>query len=120
MPNCLNWVQVRRVSQSNTAFSKAEEYPLALEVYASKDASQKIQTFLLYYIVNPIIAMDVMRPSKQTSNKSPRLMDKAVIESIHTKIWKVTLGDPNDDSKKSGANYTRIVGLGFKYSVLND
>jgi hypothetical protein len=68
----------------------------SLEVYASKGASQKTKTFLLHYIVNPIIAMDVMRTSKQESPKSPHLIDKAVIESIHTKIWKVSLGDPND------------------------
>lgn len=67
----------------------------SLEVYAS--ASQKTKTFLLHYIVGPIIAMDVMRTSKQESPKSSHLMDKAVIESIHTNIWKISLGDPNDD-----------------------
>jgi transformation/transcription domain-associated protein len=74
----------------------------SLEVYASKGASQKTKTFLLHYIINPIIAMDV------TSTKSPRLIDKAIIESIHTNIWKVSLGFPNDDLTQPGVDYTRM------------
>lgn len=80
-----------------------------LEVYANKTASQKTKTFLLHNLVNPIIAMDIMRVSKQpTASKGPRLIDKAVIESIHTKIWKVGLGDPNDDLTQPGIDHTRM------------
>ena len=99
----------------------------SLEVYASKSASQKTKTFLLHNIVNPIIAMDVMRISKQASPKSPRLMDKAVIESIHTKIWKVSLGDPNDDLTQPGIDHTRMEVLQltamlvkYHYAILQD
>ncbi|KAH8587649.1 hypothetical protein B0O99DRAFT_733099 [Bisporella sp. PMI_857] len=82
-----------------------------LEVYASKSTSQRTKTFLLHNIVNPIVARDVMRISKQESPKSPRLVDKAVIESIHTKIWKVSLGDPNDDLTQPGIDHTRMEAL---------
>jgi transformation/transcription domain-associated protein len=99
----------------------------SLEVCASKSASQKTKTFVLHNIVNPTIAMDVKRPSKQTGTKSPRLIDKAVIESIHTKIWKVSLGDPNDDLTQPGVDYTRmellqLTAMLIKYyhSVLQD
>jgi hypothetical protein len=78
----------------------------SLEVYGSKSTSQRTKTFLLYNIVHPIIAMDTMRTSKQASPKNPCLMDKAVIQSIDTKIWKVGLGDPNDE--QPGVDHTRL------------
>ncbi|KAH9209380.1 hypothetical protein DL95DRAFT_526909 [Leptodontidium sp. 2 PMI_412] len=81
----------------------------SLEVYAGKSASQKTKTFLLHNLVNPIIAMDVMRTGIQASpTRGTRLMDKAVIESIHTKIWKVSFGDSNDDLTQPGIDHTRM------------
>ncbi|RQM08647.1 hypothetical protein DH86_00000368 [Scytalidium sp. 3C] len=80
-----------------------------LEVYSGKTASQKTKAFLLHNIVNPIIAMDVMRIARQPAGtKGPRLMDKTVIESIHSKIWKVSLGDPSDDLTQPGIDHTRM------------
>ncbi|RDW62546.1 hypothetical protein BP5796_10848 [Coleophoma crateriformis] len=79
-----------------------------LEVYSGKSASQKTKTFLLHYLISPIVAMDVMRKAKQSSIvKSPRLIDKAVIESIHTKIWKVSLTE-SDDLTQPGIDHTRM------------
>lgn len=82
----------------------------SLEVYASKSSSQKAKTFLLHNLVNPIIAMDIMRVAREpaTPAKSPRLIDRTLIESIHTKIWKVGLGDPNDDLTQPGIDHTRM------------
>ena len=80
-----------------------------LEVYAGKTASQKAKSFLLRNIVNPIVAMDVMRHWNQPEqNKAPRLMDKTVIESINSKIWKVNLADPHDDLLQPGIDHTRM------------
>ena len=87
----------------------------SLEVYASKGVSQKIKTFLLHYIVNPIII--AMHPSKQTSTKSPRLIDKAVIESIRTKIWKVSL---SDDLTQPGVDHTRMEVLRLTATLVKD
>jgi transformation/transcription domain-associated protein len=100
----------------------------SLEVYAGKSASQKTKTFLLHYLVNPVIAMDIMRLAKRTSPaKSPRLMDKAVIESIHQKIWKVSLGDSSDDLMQPGIDHTRMEVLQltamlvkYHHSILQD
>ncbi|KAH8758668.1 hypothetical protein BGZ57DRAFT_622732 [Hyaloscypha finlandica] len=100
----------------------------SLEVYAGKTATQKTKTFLLHNLVNPIIAMDVMRSAKNpTPSRSPRLMDKAVIESIHTKIWKVSLGDSNDDLTQPGIDHTRMEVLQltamlvkYHHSILQD
>ncbi|KAI0012803.1 FAT domain-containing protein [Xylariaceae sp. FL0662B] len=80
-----------------------------LDIYAGKDSTQKTKCFLLRNIVNPIIAMDVMRHWNQPSQpKVQRLMDRSVIESINVKIWKVNLGDPQDDLAQPGIDHTRM------------
>ena len=97
----------------------------SLEVYAGKRASQRTKTFLLHNIVNPIVAMDVMRMSKEASPENSRLMDKTVIKSIHKNIWKVGFGGPNHDL--TGTDHTRLEALQltatlvkYHYSVLED
>ncbi|KAI6717317.1 hypothetical protein JHW43_000220 [Diplocarpon mali] len=82
----------------------------SLEVYAGKTASQKTKTFLLHNLVNPILAMNVMRLNGEPTpgKAATKLMDKAVIESVHTKIWKVSLGDSNDDLTQPGIDHTRM------------
>lgn len=81
----------------------------SLEIYVGKTATQKNKTFLLHNLVNPIIAMDIMRSyQRQSSVKTPRLIDRTVIESIHTKVWKVGLPDPSDDLTQPGIDHTRM------------
>ncbi|KAF7880607.1 uncharacterized protein EAF02_007453 [Botrytis sinoallii] len=81
----------------------------SLEIYVGKSATQRNKTFLLHNLVNPIIAMDIMRNFQQPlSAKSPRLIDRTIIESIHTKVWKVGLPDPSDDLTQPGIDHTRM------------
>ncbi|KAL3426523.1 histone acetylase complex subunit (FAT domain-containing protein) [Phlyctema vagabunda] len=99
----------------------------SLEVYAGKNASQKTKAFLLHNFVNPIIAMDIMQTAKQASQfKSSRLIDKSIIESINTKIWKVSLAD-SDDLTQPGIDHTRMEVLQltamlvkYHHSILQD
>ncbi|KAI1261293.1 FAT domain-containing protein [Xylariaceae sp. FL1019] len=80
-----------------------------LDLYASKNVSQKTKWFLLRYVVNPIVAMDVMRHWNPSNAPRPqRLMDKSVIESINMKIWKVNLSDPQEDLAQPGIDHTRM------------
>ncbi|KAI9744282.1 MAG: hypothetical protein M1818_002434 [Claussenomyces sp. TS43310] len=81
----------------------------SLELYASKSPTQKTKAFLLHNFVNPIIAMDVMHTMRQgsPSRGHPRLVDKHVIDSIHSKIWRVGL-DPNDDLAQPGIDHSRM------------
>ncbi|KIM93519.1 hypothetical protein OIDMADRAFT_149686 [Oidiodendron maius Zn] len=74
----------------------------SIEAYAT--ASQKSKTFLIRNIVHPIIR----RNSKQESSESPRLVDKAMIESIRAKIWKVGVGSPDDDLTQPGIDRTTM------------
>ncbi|KAH8889951.1 hypothetical protein GQ53DRAFT_868298 [Thozetella sp. PMI_491] len=55
-----------------------------LEVYASTSTSQSTKWHLLRDVVNPIVAMLIQRSWKQGSAN----IDKALIESIRSKIWK--------------------------------
>ncbi|KAK0123777.1 hypothetical protein ONS95_008778 [Cadophora gregata] len=104
----IKYVYDRIISSDSTEYWKSVVMR-SLEVYAGKSGSQKTKTFLLHNLVNPIIAMDVMRNSTHASpGRGTRLMDKAVIESIHTKIWKVSFGDSNDDLSQPGIDHTRM------------
>ncbi|KAK4147258.1 uncharacterized protein C8A04DRAFT_9288 [Dichotomopilus funicola] len=104
-----------------------------LEVYAGKTASQRTKWYLLHNIVNPIVAMDVMRhwnngeSTTTVNNKSPRFLDKSVIDSINTKIWKVNLPDPQDDLVQPRIDHTRMEVLQlsamivkYHHSILQD
>jgi transformation/transcription domain-associated protein len=80
-----------------------------LDVYSTKTASNKAKHFLLHYIVNPIVAMDVMRHGNQADqSKGPRLMDRSVIEAVSTKIWKVHPDMTPDDQAQPGIDHTRF------------
>lgn len=80
-----------------------------LDVYSSKSATNKTKYFLLHYVVNPIVAMDVMRHFNQPDqNKGPKLMDRSVIEAVSTKIWKVHPDMTPDDQAQPGIDHTRF------------
>lgn len=79
-----------------------------LDIYAGKTASQKTKVFLLHNLVNPIVAMNVMRHWDQTEQRPNRLIDRPVIDSISTKIWKASLADPQDDLTQPGIDHTRM------------
>ncbi|KAB8303627.1 hypothetical protein EYC80_005023 [Monilinia laxa] len=100
----------------------------SLEIYVGKTATQKNKTFLLHNLVNPIVAMDIMRNFQQPSPpRSSRLIDRTIIESIHTKVWKVGLPDPSDDLTQPGIDHTRMELLQltamlvkYNHSILQD
>ncbi|KFH46680.1 Transcription-associated protein-like protein [Hapsidospora chrysogenum ATCC 11550] len=80
-----------------------------LDIYSGKTASNKTKYFLLHYIVNPIVAMDVKRHWGQSDqNRSQRLMDRSVIEAVSTKIWKVHPEITPDDQTQPGIDHTRF------------
>lgn len=79
-----------------------------LDIYAGKHASNKMKHFVLHYIVNPIVAMDVQRHWNQLDQpKAQRLMDRSVIEAVSSKIWKVHPEMTPDDQAQPGVDHTR-------------
>ena len=80
-----------------------------LDAYSGKTASNKMKQFLLHYLANPIIAMDVMRNWNQVEqNKAQRLMDRAMIDAVSTKVWKVHPDMSLDDQAQIGIDHTRF------------
>lgn len=80
-----------------------------LDIYSSKTPSQKLKWWVLHYIVNPIVAMDVQRNwTKGQLPPSQRFLDKSVIDSINTRIWKVNLPDPQEDLLQPRVDHTRM------------
>ncbi|KAI9769878.1 MAG: hypothetical protein M1839_003575 [Geoglossum umbratile] len=78
----------------------------SLDLYTGKNVTQQTKTFAFRYLVNPIFAMDIMKSAKDP--KAPRLMDKAMTEAIHNKIWKPNLGDLGDDPGQTGVDHSRL------------
>ncbi|KAK5993473.1 Transcription-associated protein 1 [Cladobotryum mycophilum] len=80
-----------------------------LDTYSGKAASNKTKYFLLHYIVNPIVAMDVMRHWNQPEqSRTQRLMDRSVIDAVSSRIWKVHPEMTPDDSALPGIDHTRF------------
>lgn len=80
-----------------------------LDTYSGKAATNKTKYFLLHYIVNPIVAMDVMRHwNHPEPNRAQRLMDRSVIDAVSTKIWKVHPEMAPDDQAQPGIDHTRF------------
>ena len=78
-----------------------------LDLYVSKQASQKTKTFLLHSVANPIFARDIQK-SRQGHPNEPSLTDKALFELVHERIWKSPAAELNDDSSQPGIDHTRM------------
>lgn len=104
----LSYIYNRIISSDSIDFWKVVVLR-CLEIYAGKTASQKMKCYLLHNIVNPIVAMDVQRHwNGGELAKGARFLDKSVIDSINTKIWKMNLPDPHDDLLHPRIDYTRM------------
>lgn len=71
------------------------------------NVSQKLKTYAFHNLVNPTIAMDV----KKTWNNAPgepRLVDKALTDDIHVRLWKPQLGDVGEESDQIGVDHSRM------------
>ena len=80
-----------------------------LDLYGVRGSSQRTKTFAFRNLVNPILAMDIMRGCKQTSpSTTRRLMDKSLVEAIHNKLWKPQLIDLSDDNGQPGVDHSRL------------
>ena len=78
----------------------------SLELYNQKQTSQKLKTFMLHFIVNPIVAEDV-KQAHQGVVREPPLMDTAVFEMIHEKLWK-SPAEVTDDNSQPGIDHSRM------------
>ncbi|KAF2125520.1 hypothetical protein P153DRAFT_400327 [Dothidotthia symphoricarpi CBS 119687] len=83
-----------------------------IDMYTSRNSSQKTKTFIFRYIVNPIFAMDVKRNWDglfEQKTKGTKLMDKAMTETIHNRLWKPqSLTDTSEETAQLGVDHSRM------------
>ena len=82
-----------------------------IDTYTSRQTNQKMKYFVFHYVMNPILANDVMRNWStlfQGNSKGTALLDKAMTEAIHNKLWKPqSLIDISEDSTQ-GVDHSRM------------
>ena len=80
-----------------------------IDLYNARGTTQRTKTFTFHNLVNPILAMDVMRGYKNKEDGgAARLMDRSLLDAIHNKLWKPQLGDISDDSAQPGVDHSRL------------
>ena len=82
-----------------------------IDLFTSKETTQKLKWFVFHNVLNPILANDAMRNWDtlfQPNNKGTALLDKAMTEEIHNKLWKPqSVADTTDDNV-SGVDHSRM------------
>ncbi|KAF1808723.1 hypothetical protein P152DRAFT_497353 [Eremomyces bilateralis CBS 781.70] len=82
-----------------------------IELYAGRGASQKTKTFLFHNVVNPILALDVMRnwDGLFGNQKGTKLMDRAMIDAVNTKLWRPqSMIDTSEETGQIGVDHSRM------------
>ena len=79
-----------------------------IDLYSVKGANVKTRSFSFHFLVNPILAKDVMRLKAKTSSKVIPLVDKPLVDAIHNKLWKPQATDISDENSSSGVDTSRL------------
>jgi transformation/transcription domain-associated protein len=103
-PSVFAFIYDHVISSSSTEYWRSI-IMRCLDLYAARGSSQNMKTFAFKNLVNPILAMDVMRSSSQVEK---RFVDKSIVEAIHAKLWKPQLTDLSDDNGQPGVDHSRL------------
>ncbi|KAI4255023.1 MAG: hypothetical protein LQ352_002768 [Teloschistes flavicans] len=79
----------------------------SIDLYSARSSSQQTKTFAFRNLVNPILAMDVMRSSKASPGERS-FTDKTFVEAVHNKLWRPQLVDISDDNSQPGVDHSRL------------
>ncbi|KAJ4373715.1 transcription-associated protein 1 [Didymella sp. IMI 355093] len=83
-----------------------------IDIYTSRNSSQKTKTFIFHNIVNPIFAMDVKRNWNSLfdqKTEGTKLMDKNMTETIHKRLWlPQSLTDTSEETAQLGVDHSRM------------
>ena len=79
----------------------------------SPPCSQKMKTYALHNLVNPIFAMDVQNTWNNglwisPPPEGPKLLDRTMAEAIQSRVWKHQLGDISEESGQPGVDHSRM------------
>ena len=97
----------REIISSDSLEHRRSMISRCLDLYAQRNVSPRVKTFVFHYVVNPIFATDVMRTWNGT-NKSSALVDKSMAELLHNRLWKPQMADNLEDSGQQGVDHSRM------------
>lgn len=106
VPLSLNKFLYRKLITNKSSALLRSIIERSLDLYSQKQPSQKLKTFLLRNLVNPIMADDVQR-TRQGNPREPILMDKAMFDTIHERLWK-SPAEISDDLVAPGIDHSRM------------
>ncbi|EXJ60873.1 transformation/transcription domain-associated protein [Cladophialophora yegresii CBS 114405] len=88
-----------------------------LDVYSQKSEPQKVKTFLLRNVVNPIMAKDVQN-TRSEDNKAGTLADSKLFNLFLERLWKPAAADVVDDLSQPGVDHSRMEALQLSAFIL--
>lgn len=82
-----------------------------IDTYTNRQSTQALKWFVFHYVLNPILANDVMRNWDTlfaTNNKGTTLLDRAMTDQIHNKLWKPQSTPDISDDSTQGVDHSRM------------
>ncbi|KAK7561566.1 hypothetical protein IWX47DRAFT_824151 [Phyllosticta citricarpa] len=113
-PSLFHFIYKQMISSESVEYCRTL-LTRCLDIFMGRSTTQKTKTFVLHYIVNPIIAMDAMRnwdnlvfgPAKVTT-KGTKLIDRSMTETINNRLWRVYSLDQTDEASQLGVDHSRL------------
>ncbi|KAK2748551.1 hypothetical protein FQN57_000686 [Myotisia sp. PD_48] len=78
-----------------------------LDLYGQRNASQMLKSYAFRYLVNPIFLVDV-QTNWNVETTDQRLLDRAMVDHIHNRLWKPQLGDLAEETGQIGVDHSRM------------
>ncbi|RVX66256.1 hypothetical protein B0A52_10183 [Exophiala mesophila] len=89
-----------------------------LDLYSRKNEPQKLKTFLLHSVVNPILAQNVQN-TRRKDNDAGNLADSKLFNLLLEKLWKSAASlESSDESSQPGIDHSRMEALQLSAFVL--
>jgi transformation/transcription domain-associated protein len=81
-----------------------------IDVYTNRQSSQSLKWFVFHNVLNPILANDVKRnwDSLFGGSKGTALLDRAMTDQIHNKLWKPQSHSDVADDSTQGVDHSRM------------
>ncbi|TKA29433.1 hypothetical protein B0A50_03445 [Salinomyces thailandicus] len=105
-----NFLYQRIITSEDVAYQRSV-MTRCIDVFTDKSTAQKLKWFVFHNVLNPVLATDVMRNWDRLfegSNRGTPLLDKAMTDAIHNKLWKPqSVVDTSDDGTQ-GVDHSRM------------
>ena len=82
-----------------------------IDIYAARGTTQRFKWFVFHNVISPIMANDVMRNWDvlfAPNNKGTTLVDKAMTDAVHNKLWKPQSVSDISEESTQGVDHSRM------------